>query len=110
MLYPVHMTSAQLIRDARLRAGLTQAQLGERAGKAATAIGRWERGETDPSFATLQQVLSAAGFTINTELTQVDDHDLALIRRCLSRTPSERLDDLVRAVRALSSMAESARG
>jgi len=59
------MTSpSSLIRSARLGAGLTQAQLAERAGTSQAAIARYEAGASSPSVATLERVLSAAGKTL----------------------------------------------
>ncbi|HUG75792.1 MAG TPA: helix-turn-helix transcriptional regulator [Acidimicrobiia bacterium] len=98
------MASGLLLREARRRAGLTQAELGERAGKAASAIGRWERGEVDASLETLIELVRAAGFDLTVGVTVADDHDLALIRRCLARTPAQRLADLTTAVRAFDRM------
>jgi transcriptional regulator with XRE-family HTH domain len=103
------MSSSHLIREARLRAGLSQAELGERAGKAASAISRWERGGSRPSFETLRQVIRAAGFELTVGLAPGDEHDLTLIRRSLRLTPAARLAEMVGAVRALDSMA-AARG
>jgi transcriptional regulator with XRE-family HTH domain len=97
-------TSALLILETRRRAGLAQAELGARVGKAASAIGRWERGEVEPSFETLRQIIRAAGFELAVSLYPADDHDLALIRRGLRRSPPERMADLVTAVRALDAM------
>ena len=99
-----------MLKEARLRAGLTQAELGARMNKAASAIGRWERGEVSPSLETLRDAIRAAGFELTLGLAMADDHDVALIRRCLSQPPAERLDNLVSAVRAVSSMVGAARG
>ena len=38
------MVSGELLREARLRAGLTQAELAERAGTARSQVSRYERG------------------------------------------------------------------
>ena len=97
-------TSRHLIREARLRAGLTQAQLGARSGKAHSAISRWERGEVEPSFETVHQLVRAAGFDLVVGMAPLDDHDLALIRRSLAMTPAERLSDLVAVARSLEKM------
>ena len=110
MLYSLNVISSSLLREARLRAGLTQAELGARMNKAASAIGRWERGEVKPSLETLHKAIRAAGFELTLSIAVADDHDVALIRRCLSRPPAERLANLVSAVRAVSSMAAAARG
>jgi DNA-binding XRE family transcriptional regulator len=47
------MVSGDLLREARRRAGLSQAELARRAGKPTSVIGRWERGEVKPSLETL---------------------------------------------------------
>ncbi|MEX2624671.1 MAG: helix-turn-helix transcriptional regulator [Acidimicrobiia bacterium] len=101
------MASSHLLREARRRAALSQAELGERAGKAASAISRWEIASTKPSFETLRQLIRAAGFDLVVGLVAADDHDLALIRRSLTRSPEERLAEMVSAVRALESMAKA---
>ena len=108
-MYTTLVRSHRLLREARRRAGLSQAELGERAGKAASAISRWERAGTEPSLETLRGLIRAAGFDLVIGLAPADDHDLALIRRSLARTPEERLAEMVGAVRALESMA-AARG
>ena len=56
--------SGRLIREARLRAGLSQIELSEVSGKDRTQIARWERGEVSPSFDTLLQILRSAGFDL----------------------------------------------
>jgi transcriptional regulator with XRE-family HTH domain len=84
--------SGDLLREARLRAGLSQAELARRAGKPTSVIGRWERNEVRPSLETLREVIRAAGLELGFRLSNADedDHDLALIRRSLARTPAER--------------------
>ena len=104
------MISSHIIREARLRAGLTQAQLGERSGKAGSMIGRWERGKVAPSLETVVGLVRACGFELGLTLSQVDDHDWVLIRRSLRLDPPMRLASLVSEVRALDAMAEAAHG
>lgn len=55
------MDPASLIRTARLDAGLTQAQLAERAATSQPAIARYESGAASPSVATLDRILRATG-------------------------------------------------
>ena len=98
------MISGYLLREARLRAGLTQAALARRVGKAPSAIGRWERGEVLPSFETLRSLIRATGLELTLGIAAADDHDLALVRRCLARSPAERLADMVYAAGALRRM------
>lgn len=50
---------AQQIRSARLRAGLTQAELAKRLGTSQPAINRYERGTVTPRPAMLARILAA---------------------------------------------------
>jgi transcriptional regulator with XRE-family HTH domain len=95
--------SGDLLREARLRAGLSQGELARRAGKPTSVIGRWERGEVKPSLETLREVIRAAGFELGLMLSNSDedDHDLALIRRSLAMTPAERFAHGESAARAI---------
>ena len=63
------MQSADLIREARLRAGLTQYELADLTGRDRTVIARWEHGTVAPSLETLLEVLRACGFDLPLELT-----------------------------------------
>lgn len=83
--------------EARLRAGLTQSQLAERAGSAQSVVARIEQGRADPSTATLARLLAAAGFELRAELTPIavaDSHMLDDVSRILSLTPEQRLLEL----------------
>jgi transcriptional regulator with XRE-family HTH domain len=55
---------ADLIREARLRAGLTQAELSERSGTQRSVIARWEQGTVSPTFDNMLQVIEACGFEL----------------------------------------------
>lgn len=87
------MTSGQLIRSARLQAGLTQAELAERLGVPASSIGRWENDTVEPGYSTLRGVLQACGFDIPPvlELYEPDQKLDALIEEARRLTPQERL-------------------
>lgn len=102
------MVSAILLREARLRAGLSQAELARRAGKQRSAIGRWERGEVQPSFETLRELVRACGLDIGYGLYKYDDHDLGLVRQSLGWKPAQRLRVGVQAANALHRMATTA--
>ena len=86
------MISGDLLREARLRAGLSQAELARRAGKPTSVIGRWERGEVKPSLETLRDVIRAAGLGARLSALECGRERArpALIRRSLARTPAER--------------------
>ncbi len=58
------MTTGELIRSARLRAGYSQKELAQRLGMASSSIARWETDTVEPGFSTLRRVLQACGFDI----------------------------------------------
>jgi uncharacterized protein len=60
--------SAALIREARLRAGLTQTELAERTGRDRSVIARWEQAVVVPSIETLVELVRACGFDLPLEL------------------------------------------
>lgn len=68
-----HPSAAELIRDARLRAELTQVQLAHRAGVTQSVISTYENGRREPSLAALQRLLLAAGFFTVIDLEPVAD-------------------------------------
>ena len=87
--------SASLIKQARMRAGLSQTQLAERSGKAKVQIGRWETGVVGPSLDTLLGLLRACGFDLSLTLQPyepVEDEPLVALQR---RPPGARLDRMI---------------
>jgi transcriptional regulator with XRE-family HTH domain len=90
------MISADLLREARLRAGLTQAELGRRAGKPQSMISRWERGDARPSLETLRDLIRACGLELTFALANYDDSYLADINEYLELTPDERVEHALR--------------
>jgi transcriptional regulator with XRE-family HTH domain len=90
------MTSAGLIRQARKRAGLTQAELAERAGTTQSAIARWERGASHPTVERLQSLVGACGLELQLGLASENTDDLAALRRNLALTVDERVRRVVR--------------
>jgi transcriptional regulator with XRE-family HTH domain len=79
-------TAAELLRQARTRARLSQRALARRAGTAQSVIARIERGLTSPTWATLERLLAAAG----THSSPASDL-LADVSHMLSLTPEQRL-------------------
>ena len=51
-----------LLREARERAGLTQAELAERSGVAQSTISAYESGRRDPGWRVLMKLVDAAGY------------------------------------------------
>jgi len=100
------LNPGKLLQTARTKAGLTQRELAERAGKAQSVIARIESGKTSPRVDTLNHLLTSAGFNVKTELTigQVEDsHMMDDISRILQLTPEQRLDELKNASRLIES-------
>jgi transcriptional regulator with XRE-family HTH domain len=95
------VTSGTLIREARLRAGLSQGELAERSGKDRAQIARWEHDVVQPSFETLRELIRACGFDL--ELTfvpyAVDERETEQLRKSLMRSPQERLQTMLKARR-----------
>lgn len=58
------MTTGELIRSARLRAGYSQKELAQQLGMSSSSIARWETDTVEPGFSTLRRVLQACGFDI----------------------------------------------
>ncbi|MDQ3379549.1 MAG: helix-turn-helix domain-containing protein [Actinomycetota bacterium] len=58
------MRGADLIREARLRAGLTQAGLATRTDRERSVIARWEQGAVSPSVDNMLEVIEACGFDL----------------------------------------------
>jgi transcriptional regulator with XRE-family HTH domain len=72
------MRGADLIREARLRAGLTQDELSRRAGVQRSVIARWEQGAVQPGFDNMLEVIEACGFDLPLMLVP---RDTALLDR-----------------------------
>jgi transcriptional regulator with XRE-family HTH domain len=87
------MISSELLRQARLRAGLTQAELGGRIGRPQSQIARWEGGRVEPSLETLQRLVRACGLELTCGLANYDDSYVPYIERLLQLSPQERIED-----------------
>lgn len=55
------MTIAELLREARLAAGLTQARLADLAGTSQPTLAAYEAGRAEPRLGTLRRLMEAAG-------------------------------------------------
>lgn len=105
---PDTVKSAALLREARLRAGLSQIALAERSGKDRVQIGRWEAGQVAPSLDTLVELVRACGFDLPLMLAPiapVADERLTELQRL---SPESRLDRML--VRLASSPAGGTEG
>jgi transcriptional regulator with XRE-family HTH domain len=61
------MDAGAMLRSARARAGLTQAQLAERAGTSQATVSAYESGSKQPSVATFSRLLAATGSRLTVE-------------------------------------------
>ena len=95
MYYSGKMISGDLIKEARLRAGLTQSELGARVGKAQSVIARWERDEVSPSIETLRDIIRACGLELTFFMSRFDDSNFTIIDDNLRMTPAERFANLM---------------
>jgi transcriptional regulator with XRE-family HTH domain len=91
------VTSGQLIRQARLTAGLSQAELAERLHMPRQQIVRWENDAVEPGLSTLRRLLRGCGFDLSLALVPYEpdlerEARLEAIRR---ETPQERLNRLL---------------
>ena len=92
------MRSASLIREARLRAGLTQTELAERTGRDRSVVARWEQAVVAPSLETLLELIRACGFDLPLELVPYDDNRVARLQKNLLLSPERRVRRLLTAV------------
>lgn len=90
------MRSADLIREARLRAGLTQYELAERTGRERSVIARWEQGAVAPSIETLVELVRACGFDLPLELVAYERSEEDRLRKNALLSPERRLQRYLR--------------
>lgn len=87
---PPPTTASAFLQLARVRAGLSQRELAERAGVSQSEIARIESGKREPSIPTLQKILAGADMELRFRLEKRDDHDRVLAARHARRSPSEK--------------------
>jgi transcriptional regulator with XRE-family HTH domain len=84
--------SAVLLKDARRRAGMTQAELAQRLGVSQAAVAKLESPRANPTVDTLDSALWATGHRLTLDATPwrpgVDE---SLIRQHLELSPAERI-------------------
>lgn len=61
-------SAATIVRDARRRAGLSQAQLAAEAGIEQSVVSAYETGKREPGFETLRKLVGAAGYELAIDL------------------------------------------
>ena len=91
------MRSADLIPEARLRAGLSQKELAARSGRERSVIARWEQGVVAPSLETLVEIVRASGFDLPLELIPYDGSTDEGLRQTVRLSPERRVQRMLRA-------------
>jgi transcriptional regulator with XRE-family HTH domain len=84
------MEAGSLLREARLRAGLTQRELARVADVPQPAISRIERGHVSPRLDTLDQLLKGCGLGLDLVDRPGRDVDRTLIRERLRLSVAQR--------------------
>ncbi len=83
--------AGRMLREARGRANFTQRQLATKAGIPQETIARIERGRVDPRVGTLDRLLEACEFGLESMPRLGIGVDRTQIQERLKETPSERL-------------------
>src|SRR4051794_41173715 len=90
----------RLIREARLRARLTQDQLAARTDRERSVIARWEQGGSAPSIDNVLEVVRACGFDLPLVLVPRDTSRDEQLEEGRLLTPDGRVDRLLDRVKA----------
>ena len=84
-----------MLREARLRAGLSQQQLAEVSGKDRTVIARYEQGVVAPSVDTLVEIARSCGFDILLEVVPFEPELSERMIGLQRLSPERRLDEML---------------
>jgi transcriptional regulator with XRE-family HTH domain len=83
--------SSDVIREARLRAGLSQYELAERCGRKRGVVARWEQGNVAPSVDTLIALVRACGFDLPLELVPYEPAGVERLEKNSRLSPERRV-------------------
>ena len=103
------MTPDAILRNARLAAGLTQAEVARRMGTTQPVVARLERPGANPRFATLARALRATGHGLEAAGQKLPPVDETQIAERLRLTPAERLAAFRASRRNVTRLAREAR-
>jgi transcriptional regulator with XRE-family HTH domain len=101
------MIGGELVREARRRAGLTQAELAVRAGTTQSAIARLESGRTSPSLEQVERLMRLCGFQLIIELAPYDDSDIVQAEARLGQMPQRRIEHMQAGAKFASQLREA---
>jgi len=101
-----NMTTGERIKAAREKAGLTQAELGDRIGATSQTIAQWETNRRNPKYETLRRIASALGVSW-LELAGLDCQDSSGNTVDISNVPTaELVNEFARRMSSRKSTAE----
>lgn len=103
------MRGGTLVREARRRAGITQAELARRTGTTQSAIARVERSRAGPSTERVGELVEACGLELRWGLASPDDSTWSVARANLELDVDSRVRQNERAVRFARSAREAMR-
>jgi transcriptional regulator with XRE-family HTH domain len=89
------MHAAQFVREARLRAGLTQRALASRAGVSQPLVARIENGQVEPSLERVLELVRACGFDLEIHVVPLDEDSWTLAEQGARLDPDARLERLL---------------
>ena len=97
---------AERIRSLRIRAGLSQQQLGNQLGVSAVAVGKWERGQTQPDIRSLTHMADIFGTTIDDlcdhpVVPAADSPNIQVMTRAFRQLTADEQEKLIAVGRAL---------
>jgi transcriptional regulator with XRE-family HTH domain len=87
-------TAADIIKSARLHAGLSLRELARRARTSHATLSRYEDGSIEPSFAVVERIVQACGLELRIQLAPPDREERDLAASFLRLSPRERLQSL----------------
>jgi transcriptional regulator with XRE-family HTH domain len=83
---------AAIVKEARREAGLTQQQLAVRLGVSQAAVAQLESSRANPTIASLERALRAAGCRVELRLVRTEPQiDATLLREALRMSPADRI-------------------
>ena len=85
------MKGGDVIRRARTRAGVSQAELARRLGTKQPVVARWETGARAPTLETVSRAVEACGLALDVAVIDRDPGEEALLREWQGLTPAERV-------------------
>ena len=96
------MNPAEVLRQSRHRAGLSQRELATRAGVPQSTVARIEAGQSDPHLSLFSRLLSSCGQELEAMPQLGVGVDRSQLRANLRLTPSQRLSRLAQTARNLA--------